>query len=52
MKKIKVAVCGASGYTGLELLLRLLRHSGAEVVGLAHGPSSEDCLMPDLFPEF
>ena len=52
MKKIKVAVCGASGYTGRELLLRLLRHSGAEVVGLAHGPSSEDCLMPDLFPEF
>ena len=51
-RKIRVAVCGASGYTGRELLLRLLRHPGAEVVGLAHGPSSEDCSMPDLFPEF
>lgn len=51
-KKVKVAVCGASGYTGRELLLRLLRHPGAEVVALAHGPSSEDCAMPDLFPEF
>ena len=52
MKKIRAAICGASGYTGRELLLRLLRHSGVEVVGLAHGPSSEDCSMPDLFPEF
>ena len=51
-KKIRVAICGASGYTGRELLIRLLRHPGVEVVGLAHGPSSEDCSMPDLFPEF
>lgn len=35
MKKIKVAVIGASGYAGLELVRLLARHPGCELVGLA-----------------
>jgi N-acetyl-gamma-glutamyl-phosphate reductase len=34
MKKIKVAVIGASGYAGLELVRLLVRHPGCEVAGL------------------
>jgi N-acetyl-gamma-glutamyl-phosphate reductase len=34
MAKAKVAVFGASGYTGLELLRILARHPGAEVVAV------------------
>lgn len=50
--KSRVGICGASGYTGRELLLRLLRHPNVEVAALAHGPSSEDTTMPALFGEF
>src|SRR6188472_1817129 len=32
MKKTKVAVLGASGYSGIELLRILLRHPAAELV--------------------
>jgi N-acetyl-gamma-glutamyl-phosphate reductase len=32
--KVKVAVFGASGYTGLELMRFLVRHPGVELVGL------------------
>jgi N-acetyl-gamma-glutamyl-phosphate reductase len=35
MKKIKVAIIGASGYAGLELVRLLVRHPGCELVGLA-----------------
>ncbi len=35
MNKIKVAVIGASGYAGLELVRLLARHPGCELVGLA-----------------
>lgn len=34
MKRIPVIVAGPGGYTGLELLDRLLRHPGVEIVGL------------------
>jgi N-acetyl-gamma-glutamyl-phosphate reductase len=34
MNKIKVAVIGASGYTGLELVRLLVRHPGCELVAL------------------
>ena len=32
MKRVKIAVIGASGYTGLELLRLLLTHPHAELV--------------------
>jgi N-acetyl-gamma-glutamyl-phosphate reductase len=35
MTKIKVAVIGASGYAGLELVRLLVRHPGCELVALA-----------------
>jgi N-acetyl-gamma-glutamyl-phosphate reductase len=35
MNKYKVAVIGASGYAGLELVRLLARHPGCELVGLA-----------------
>ena len=35
MKKIKVAVIGASGYAGLELVRLLVRHPGCELTALA-----------------
>ncbi len=34
MKKLKVAVIGASGYAGLELVRLLVRHPGCELVAL------------------
>ena len=34
MKKSKVAVIGASGYAGLELVRLLARHPGCELVAL------------------
>ena len=34
MKKVKVAVLGASGYAGEELLRILLRHPGVEIVAI------------------
>jgi len=34
MKKVKVAVIGASGYAGLELVRILVRHPGCELVAL------------------
>ena len=34
MKRIKTAVIGASGYSGIELLRILVRHPGAELVAV------------------
>ncbi len=34
MKKVKVAIIGASGYAGLELVRILVRHPGCELVAL------------------
>src|SRR5947209_2092542 len=45
--RVKVAVLGGSGYTGLELLKILLRHPGAEVVAVT---SRQDEWIADLHP--
>ncbi|MBQ3333905.1 MAG: NAD(P)-binding domain-containing protein, partial [Thermoguttaceae bacterium] len=34
MKKTKIAILGATGYTALELMKLLLRHEAAEIVAL------------------
>ncbi len=48
-KKVKVAVCGASGYTGLELLRLLAGHPEAEVV-YASSEKSAGMTAAQLFP--
>ena len=48
---IRVAIIGASGYTGAESIRILLRHSEAELVYLTALP--EECgWVADVFPEF
>lgn len=47
---IKVAIIGANGYTGLELMKILSRHSGAEVV-CAVSRKEEGNLVTSVFPE-
>lgn len=51
MKKVKIAVVGASGYTGQELLRILLRHSGVEIV-CATSRQYAGQKLSDLFPRF
>ena len=48
MNKIKVAVIGASGYAGLELVRLLARHPGLR----AGGPDLPGIPGPPLFPDF
>jgi N-acetyl-gamma-glutamyl-phosphate reductase len=50
---IRCALVGASGYTGAELIALLLRHPGAEIVGLfgsGRGGAVRTC--SDLHPKF
>ena len=48
---IKVAIIGASGYTGAESIRILLRHSEAEITYLTALP--EECgAVEDVFPQF
>ncbi len=47
MDKVKVAVLGGSGYTGVELIKILLRHPGAEIVAIT---SRQDEHIADLHP--
>ena len=48
---IKVAIIGASGYTGSESIRILLQHSGAELTYLTALP--EECgAIEDVFPQF
>jgi N-acetyl-gamma-glutamyl-phosphate reductase len=48
---IKVAIIGASGYTGAESIEILLRHNQAELIYLSALP--EECgLAADVFPKF
>ncbi len=47
--RLKVAVCGASGYTGVELLRLLAGHPGVEVV-YASSEKSAGQMASDLFP--
>lgn len=50
--KIRVAVVGASGYTGVELLRLLINHPAAEITALtseSYADSSIDEVFPSLF---
>ncbi len=51
MKKVKIAVVGASGYTGQELMRILLRHPGVELV-CATSRQYAGQKVSDLFPRF
>ena len=51
MTPAKVAVLGASGYSGIELLRILLRHQGAELVCLTSRQNAGRSLS-DVFPRF
>ena len=47
MDKVRVAILGGSGYTGVELIKILLRHPGAEVVAITSRQSEH---IADLHP--
>jgi N-acetyl-gamma-glutamyl-phosphate reductase len=49
--RIRVGIAGATGYTGRELIRMLARHSGIELVSLAHGPNSPDECISVIYPE-
>ena len=49
--KINVAVAGATGYAGCELIKLLARHSSVNLVALAHSRNTEDALISKTFPE-
>lgn len=51
MKKVKIAVVGASGYTGQELIRILLRHQGVELV-CATSRQYAGQMLCDVFPRF
>ena len=51
MKPAKIAVIGASGYTGLELLRLLLTHPYAELVCVTSRQNAGQRIA-DLFPRF
>ena len=51
MKRVKIAVIGASGYTGLELLRLLLTHPYAELVCVTSRQNAGRSIG-DLFPRF
>ncbi len=51
MKKVKIAVVGASGYTGQELMRILLRHPGVELV-CATSRQYAGQMVSELFPRF
>ncbi|MDQ0316020.1 N-acetyl-gamma-glutamyl-phosphate reductase [Amorphus orientalis] len=50
-KSYKIAVLGASGYTGSELVRLLLRHSGLEIAALS-ADSKAGKPMAEVFPQF
>lgn len=51
MKRIKTAIVGASGYTGMELLRLLLTHPGVELVA-ATSRQEEGKSLSAVFPRF
>lgn len=51
MKKVKIAIVGASGYTGQELIRILLRHPGVELV-CATSRQYAGQKLSDVFPRF
>lgn len=51
MKRIKTAIVGASGYTGMELVRILLNHPGVELVA-ATSRAEAGRALGDVFPRF
>ena len=51
MQRIKTAIVGASGYTGMELVRILLNHPGVELVG-ATSRQEAGRALGDVFPRF
>ncbi|NWK57305.1 N-acetyl-gamma-glutamyl-phosphate reductase [Verrucomicrobiaceae bacterium N1E253] len=51
MKRVKIAIIGASGYTGLELLRLLLTHPHAELVCVTSRQNAGRSIA-ELFPRF
>jgi len=51
MKRIKTAVIGASGYSGIELLRILVRHPGADLVAVTSRQFAGKTLET-VFPRF
>ncbi|NJM37466.1 MAG: N-acetyl-gamma-glutamyl-phosphate reductase [Akkermansiaceae bacterium] len=51
MNRIKTAIVGASGYTGMELLRMLLIHPGVELVAATSRQEAGKCLS-SVFPRF
>ena len=51
MNRIKTAIVGASGYTGMELLRLLLVHPGVELVAVTSRAEAGKCLAA-VFPRF
>ena len=51
MKKINVAVAGATGFVGAELIKLLARHPAVEIVALAHSPGTADAPISKTFPQ-
>ncbi len=51
MKRIKTAIVGASGYSGMELLRLLLGHPGVELVAVTSRQESGKALA-EVFPRF
>ncbi len=49
MKKIKVAVIGATGYTGEELIRLLAHHPGVEI-SYASGKEDRSVKLQEIFP--
>jgi len=50
MKKIKVGIAGAAGYTGCELIRLLQMHPGAELSWLMAGSTNTGKKVPEVFP--
>ncbi len=51
MKRIKTAIVGASGYSGMELLRLLLRHPGVELTAVTSRQEAGKALA-EVFPRF
>lgn len=49
---IKVAVVGATGYTGEELIKILTRHNGVKITDISRHTVEKKELISDIFPEF
>lgn len=48
---IAVGIAGATGYSGCELIRRLVRHPFVRIAALSHGPDSPDQPISTAFPE-